>query len=90
MRDVVPPEWFTSGTVRNEVTIIGADGSEHRPDRVIIDGDKVFVLDYKFGAERKESYLWQVRRYINLYRKLGYKKVTGAVWYVPDDEVIYV
>lgn len=84
------PEWFTTGTVRNEVTIIGADGKEHRPDRVIIDGDEVFVLDYKFGAERKESYLWQVRRYINLYRKLGYKKVTGAVWYVPDDEVIYV
>ena len=84
------PEWFTSGTVRNEVTIIGADGSEHRPDRVIIEGDNVFVLDYKFGSEHKESYIWQVRGYINLYKRLGYKKVIGAVWYVPDDEVVEV
>ena len=84
------PEWFASGTARNEVTIIDENGREHRPDRVVINGDEVFVLDYKFGAERKDSYVRQVRGYINLYRRLGYGKVSGAVWYVPDDEVVRV
>lgn len=88
-RILAHPEWFSSTDVRDEVTIFGTDGQEHRPDRVIFNGQEVFVLDYKFGAERKESYIWQVRSYMKLYRQLGYKP-KGAVWYVPDDEVVEV
>lgn len=84
------PQWFQGGTVRNEVTLINTDGEEYRPDRVIIDGDSVFVLDYKFGTERKNSYKNQVRNYMDLYRRMGYKNVAGAVWYVSDDTVIEV
>ena len=47
------------------------------------------VIDYKFGAER-DSYLWQVRRYMKLYRDMGHPSVRGYVWYVPDDKVVEV
>ena len=83
------PEWFGGGA-RNELTVFGADGARWRPDRVVHKADSsIVVIDYKFGAER-ESYLWQVRRYIKLYRDMGYRNVSGYVWYVPEDKVVQV
>ena len=85
------PEWFSTA-VRgcNELTVFGSDGSLHRPDRVVIGPDgSVTVIDYKFGAER-DGYLWQVRRYMKLYRQMGHPNVRGYVWYVPEDKVVEV
>ena len=48
--------------------------------------DSVIVIDYKFG-EKKDSYKGQVRRYCNLYRDMGFRNVSGYVWYVREDEV---
>ena len=82
------PDWF-SGNCRNEVSLFGPDGSEHRPDRVLTDKDRTIVIDYKFGEERK-SYLRQVASYVELYRAMGYPDVSGAVWYVREDKVVPV
>ena len=68
----------------------GPDGSLHRPDRVVYVPDGgVTVIDYKFGSERN-SYLRQVRRYMDLYREMGYPSVRGYVWYVPSDKLVEV
>lgn len=94
------PEWFAAGgaagaasgavRARNELTVFGADGSRNRPDRVVFTPDGgVVVIDYKFGAERS-SYLRQVRRYMDLWRAMGYPTVRGYVWYVPKDKVVEV
>jgi len=85
-------DWFSADARNiNEVPIIDTDGTEHRPDRVIKYPDgQVTIIDYKFGDEKKDSYLRQVGRYISLYRRMGYKKVSGFVWYVRTDEVIPV
>ena len=84
------PEWFREGlSARNEHSLYAPDGSEYRPDRVVFTEDGVIVVDYKFGAE-KPAYLRQVRRYIDIYRKMGYGNVSGAVWYVREDKVIDV
>ncbi len=83
------PEWFGSGTSRryfNERSLIGPDGCEYRPDRVVIDGDRVVIIDYKFGAPR-DRYAGQVRHYVELYRSLGYSDVRGCIWYVRPDRV---
>lgn len=78
-------EWFeTKG--RNEVSIIGPDGREHRPDRVVFGDDSVLVIDYKFG-EPRSAYRRQVGDYVNLYRSMGYRNVSGVVWYVREDRV---
>ena len=81
------PEWFGSRNARNELTVFAADGSRYRPDRVVLHPDgSVSVIDYKFGT-RRDSYLWQVRRYVKLYNDMGYTGVRGYVWYVPSDTV---
>ncbi|MBR4809742.1 MAG: UvrD-helicase domain-containing protein [Bacteroidales bacterium] len=85
------PEWF-GGTAmaRNELTVFAADGSRLRPDRVLQKPDGgIVIIDYKFGAER-ESYLWQVRRYVRLFRDMGHTDVCGYIWYVPEDKVVKV
>lgn len=85
------PEWFSDFTeVRNEVELFAADGSVHRPDRVIRKKDgTIVVVDYKFG-EHKRSYERQVREYMNLYRALGESHVEGALWYVKEDCVVWL
>lgn len=85
------PEWFADAEqARNELSIFGADGSGNRPDRVVRTQDGgIVVIDYKFGAER-DSYIWQVRRYMKLWRDMGYRNVRGYVWYVPEDRIIEV
>jgi hypothetical protein len=81
------PEWFGKGlTALNEVSIIGEDGQLHRPDRVVSSPDGTVVVDYKFGAPR-QKYRSQVKEYVRLYRKMGYKKVSGYLWYVPENKV---
>ena len=85
------PEWFSKAPkARNEVSVFAADGSLHRPDRVVENPDgSITIIDYKFGAGR-DSYLWQVRRYMSLYRRMGYGTVRGYIWYVPEDKVVEV
>ena len=81
------PEWFGSGlSALNEVSVIGEDGQLHRPDRVVSGPDGTVIVDYKFGAP-KQKYRNQVGEYVRLYRKMGYEKVFGYLWYVPDNKV---
>lgn len=82
-------EWFNgSYKLFNERAILVADDQEksRRPDRVMIKGDTAIVVDYKFAREREE-HSTQVRLYINLLRKIGYKNVSGYLWYVYKNEI---
>ena len=82
------PEWFPEATdpdvrVLNERTLFDADGREFRPDRVVIRGREVTVVDFKFGGEAP-SYRKQVERYARLWHELGYQVKGAYLWYVPD------
>ncbi len=83
------PEWFpdSGAQVMTETTLIDGDGQEYRPDRVILRGGEVTVVDYKFGAQRP-AYARQVARYADIYRRVGYTQVETAIWYVPSDLVV--
>lgn len=80
-------EWFSDRwTVLNECTILSYDNDEketvkYRPDRVMMDGDEVVVVDFKFGHQRPE-YHDQVKRYMTLISSMGYKNVKGYLWFV--------
>lgn len=82
-------EWF-NGSYRlfNERSILVADEEKNtrRPDRVMIKGDSAVVVDYKFAREREDNYK-QVRYYMELLRKIGYKNVSGYLWYVYKNEI---
>ncbi|MGM9742413.1 MAG: UvrD-helicase domain-containing protein [Candidatus Cryptobacteroides sp.] len=80
--------WFPEDVskVRNETTIIDSDGEIYRPDRVVVDGDSVRIVDYKFGHPAAR-YRDQVRNYARLYRDMGFRDVRASLWYVHQDRV---
>lgn len=84
-------EWFSPELkTLNEVAIIDSFGNTNRPDRVLVDEEgRVAVIDFKFGEE-DEKYSGQVRRYMRLFREMGYGEVSGYIWYVPIDKIIQV
>ena len=89
-----PSDWFPGdrSALLNEVTVFdpawrsrGGKGQfENRPDRVILNGNGVTVVDYKFGGEEPE-YRDQVRRYMNLFREMGHDPVRGWLWYIREN-----
>lgn len=85
-------EWFAPHwRVYNECTILkkSEDGSptkESRPDRVISDGNRMIVIDFKFGAPKAE-YHNQVRRYMNLLSSMGHTHIEGYLWYVLRNKI---
>ena len=84
------PEFFPEGVENlNEQDVITETGETLRPDRVLNDAGRITVIDYKFGKENPE-YHKQVRGYMDLFRKMGYSDVSGAIWYVYTDKVVEV
>lgn len=90
VRDWFSPRW----TVMNECSILFYDElsghvAEQRPDRVIYDGKKMIVIDFKTGRQL-EKHKAQVRGYMNLLKGMGYDNVSGYLWYIRHNEVIEV
>jgi hypothetical protein len=83
--------WFPENPqqVMNEIDLIDTDGRIWRPDRVVISDGKVLIVDYKFG-EHRPSYVRQVRRYADIWRRMGYENVEAALWYVQTGDVVDV
>ena len=80
--------WY-DGTARvlNEVDILFGKGLSKRPDRVMITGNSVIVIDYKFGEHTDQRYHSQVRNYLKLIRQMGYGEVEGFLWYVELNKI---
>ena len=89
MEEVKDEGWFPSDRekVLNEVSIIDSDGQVYRPDRVVRNEDKVMIIDYKFG-EHYRKYEHQMKKYADLWRRMGYRDVTAYLWYVHSGEVV--
>ena len=62
---------------------------QRRPDRVMLRGDEMVVLDFKFGKPRDE-YHDQVREYMQLLTRMGYANVKGYLWFVYSNKIIEV
>lgn len=74
--------YFDTGIrVFNEKEILLKDGSILRPDRVVISGDKVMVLDYKTGKENPSHGL-QLTKYAEALREMGYSNIDQQVVYL--------
>ena len=82
--------WFSPRwTLFNECTILSVEDGEvheHRPDRVITDGDEWIVVDFKFGHPDPE-YHTQVRRYMDLLSSMGHQDIKGYLWYVYSNKI---
>lgn len=84
-------DWFSGKwTLFNECSILSMDGNgqlmERRPDRVMTDGKRVIVVDFKFGTPREEHHR-QVGEYMELISSMGYADVKGYLWYVYNNRI---
>ena len=85
-------EWFSpEWQLFNECSILSVNPVTnavvtHRPDRVITNGEEMRVIDFKFGKP-KEEYHAQVASYIALLERMGYKRVSGYLWYVYSNKI---
>ena len=76
-------DWYSNQyRILNEVEILSEGGLTKRPDRVMLKGDEVVVVDYKFGQRQLKSHRAQVRNYLHLIQEMGYAKLSGYLWYV--------
>ncbi|WP_028896384.1 exodeoxyribonuclease V subunit beta [Prevotella sp. HUN102] len=87
VRDWFSPKW----KIFNECAIIEYNEEtetveSRRPDRVMTDGQETIVVDFKFGIPRDE-YSEQVRGYMNMLTKMGYRNVKGYLWYVMRNQI---
>ena len=84
-------EWFDGNyKLLNETSILFRDNGTTQkriPDRVMINGNKAIVVDFKFGKEY-EGYMHQVQEYISLLRQMGFTHVEGYIWYVYSNKTI--
>ncbi len=90
---IVQPEvapWFDGRMkVINERDIISG-GEVYRPDRVMVDGARAVVIDYKFGDTVLPRYEKQVHKYMELLNAIGYQPVEGYLWYVMLNRIVKV
>jgi hypothetical protein len=74
-------QWFEPGLdVRNEISILSVDGRQHRPDRLVVQGERAHVLEFKTGAERPE-HVQQLQSYLVLLQQMGYQ-ASGELVYI--------
>ncbi|WP_316819640.1 UvrD-helicase domain-containing protein [Pedobacter gandavensis] len=71
----------TSKETINEKSIIDIRGKMYRPDKVLISGNEVIVIDYKFTLKESDSHIKQVYGYRDLLLAMGYHKVKTYLFY---------
>lgn len=91
LSEVADRGWFVEdgAEILNETSLIDSDGTICRPDRVVIRGGQVVIIDYKFG-EYDARYERQMRRYADVWKRMGYANVSACLWFVQAGDVVEV
>jgi ATP-dependent exoDNAse (exonuclease V) beta subunit len=87
LSEAVPMGWFPedASQVYLERDVIDTDGQVYRPDRVVVRDGRVIIIDYKFG-DHYNKYERQMKRYADIWRRMGHTEVTAVLWYVQKGE----
>lgn len=67
--------------IKNEAGILKFGGGEYRPDRLMIKGDNVIILDYKTGRE-SPKHIKQLDDYGVLLKEIGFKEIEKYLLYL--------
>lgn len=80
------------GTIFCEQEIVTSYGETKRPDRIIIQDDKVIVVDYKlaFSEDEVDNYKQQVLEYKNLLYELYNKPVDGYIIFLDTSKLLKI
>jgi ATP-dependent helicase/nuclease subunit A len=69
--------------IMNERSIIDENGKSYRPDKILVSGNEVTVIDYKFTQQESDSHIDQVSHYKLLLEAMGYENVRTYLFYAP-------
>lgn len=87
-------KWFSKeGNKYLERELVNADGKLLRPDRIVIDNEKVSVIDYKTGVlndAKMLKYKTQVNEYIDAFKAMDYKNIKGYIIAIDEEKVILI
>jgi ATP-dependent helicase/nuclease subunit A len=82
--------WFSPHwQVRTEVPILLPGGEENRIDRLMLDGAKAIIVDFKTGNPNKADQT-QVLAYMDVLKKMNFTEVDGFILYLKSSEVVEV
>ena len=74
--------------IQQETEYVGEDGSLYRFDRVVIDPDRITVIDFKTGEEETSYYRTQLINYMKILRALNPQKtIKGYLAYIDARKV---
>lgn len=82
--------WFGGDwKVLNERDILRGSENKHRPDRVMIKGNELIVVDYKTGL-KSDSHAAQIRGYLKDFSRMGFDQIKGYLWYLSDNQLVEI
>ncbi|MCU0382591.1 MAG: UvrD-helicase domain-containing protein [Cyclobacteriaceae bacterium] len=83
-------QWFESDwKVSTEVSILLPSQGEKRLDRLMVKENKVIILDYKSGEERKED-IQQMKEYLKIVKAMFSQPVKGYLFYLFENKLIEI
>ncbi|MCD0487156.1 UvrD-helicase domain-containing protein [Pedobacter sp. MC2016-14] len=71
----------------NEKSIIDADGKSYRPDKVLVKGSHITIVDYKFTQQESDAHIAQVSHYKSLLMAMGYTDVKTYLFYASTGQL---
>jgi ATP-dependent exoDNAse (exonuclease V) beta subunit len=83
----IRPFFDGSFKVKNEVSIMQQGGKEYRPDRLMTDGSKAIVIDYKTGKQ-DEAHRKQLKEYGELLLGAGFEEVEKYLLYIGPGKLL--
>lgn len=83
-------EWFSKHGF-NEKEIVDSKGNIIRPDRIIVDEDRIKIIEYKTGEEYDDAHRSQVKNYMkNVSAVYPSARVEGFLFYVDERRIVEV
>jgi ATP-dependent helicase/nuclease subunit A len=71
----------------NERSIIDTKGKSYRPDKVLVNGNELIIIDYKFTQQESDKHIEQVAHYKALLMAMGYTDVKTYLFYAVSGQL---
>ncbi len=84
--ELLSPLFACKASIQSERGVLLPDGAVVRPDQVIIDNEKVSLLEFKTGKPL-EDHLKQIQRYADALSDMGYRNIMKYLVYIDDEKV---
>jgi len=75
--------------VKSEADIILPDGQTFRPDRIIFENDRTYIIDFKTGLP-SPKHNTQLQGYVDLARQMNLPEPKGVLLYLDNHQPVFV